>query len=1009
MSDEAQSRADAWVEAAPAGTPARALRERAREWADRVSAATGLSGGWRMQVLSLRTRRDFRSVTTASGDPASPLTTSFGTPAYAPPSDQVAECPDRPMRVRRFASGCPWPLVEQVARYLHAVAPYAGVVFDGAPTGAVWRPTLTQWTRDAQAQTGPDATCTLVQDLVEVTDCGDEEVVASGASCLQAEETRYVWDASSVEGAGQGCPGQGTTISVQAVRRNEDGTFDYQVVVSRARSRHVPAHAVQCDAAHSATEERWEDLYGEPGSLRASGLGDEPAPCDGLSAGESLSGLAPASCSQTGAGVTVRWDVQLNRDCTYSVSKTVSSAKEQSGSWSDADGCRVSSHSLVRGSSSAPPSVRSASPGTRVDVRATLDDDGTWSWERTETSAPASVDASWEDGTPCRPRAVTLRLDARSLAAVKAVVPERSAGTSVDAQLSRNADCTWDARVAVTEAPEPGYERWEDGSECRPRRHARGTDYRSFAAAEAAASAEHPLEPGWTVDAQFSRNEDCTWDFTSVKARASAEWEAEWVDGSECRPRENVRAAGLASLAEAKAKVHVRAAGYAVQADVRMAEDCTWEVSSSRAKTSAAWDADWEDGSECRPRENRVRTGLASLAEAKGLVHSALRGRTVQADIRMEDDCTWTLRSSRTKTSAEWEAEWEDGSACRPRENLRRAGIASMGEARSYVHSLEAGYSVQADVRMADDCTWEVSSSKVKGSPSLPDGGTWTDGTRCSTATHQLYSGSDSIPAVQSPAAGEEVRARFSLSEDCTYSGEVVRTRSTPSRDLNWTEGSQCRPVEVTVYENQTGMPANLAPSSGQTVGVSVRRNADCSLEVRREVSDLAAHPYSRTITWIEDGNTVTHVDYRNQTAPLVVSGDNVVNSFRLNEACLYDGYSETRVRPGGSSGGGYTWGPNVSGVHLVDYAEDSGGFRVKYGWFVEGSQKERAFNTMLRDAANSGYAVEGLSTRGGYASDEVIFTFTFTKVVSFDADVVEGDPAAYFIGHAPARPSTPG
>ena len=39
-----------------------AVKAQARAWVDGVNSAAGVSGGWRLQVLRLRTRRKFDSV-----------------------------------------------------------------------------------------------------------------------------------------------------------------------------------------------------------------------------------------------------------------------------------------------------------------------------------------------------------------------------------------------------------------------------------------------------------------------------------------------------------------------------------------------------------------------------------------------------------------------------------------------------------------------------------------------------------------------------------------------------------------------------------------------------------------------------------------------------------------------------------------------------------------------------------------------------------------------------------
>src|SRR5574344_1281103 len=89
--------------AVPAETKAQA-----KDWVDKVNAGRGLGGSWRLQVVQKRYRRR------RDGSPET-------------------ECSSRPMRIRRFVTGCPWTLVDQAIRYLVSTAPYSGIVYNGLP------------------------------------------------------------------------------------------------------------------------------------------------------------------------------------------------------------------------------------------------------------------------------------------------------------------------------------------------------------------------------------------------------------------------------------------------------------------------------------------------------------------------------------------------------------------------------------------------------------------------------------------------------------------------------------------------------------------------------------------------------------------------------------------------------------------------------------------------------------------------------------------------------------
>lgn len=167
-----------------------------------------------------------------------------------------------PTRIRRFLEGAPWAFVKPAIDFLLEQAPYTGVIANGVDFETAYRPTLTLWQRDAQSaavgSARPDATYTLIQDLVEF-DNKDSYMLKSSSSCSETVVTDYVWDAGDIEEIPEG--GQGVTYAIAAVNRKDDGTFDYQVVKRVALTQHVPETTVQDDTMKTVTHELWDNVY----------------------------------------------------------------------------------------------------------------------------------------------------------------------------------------------------------------------------------------------------------------------------------------------------------------------------------------------------------------------------------------------------------------------------------------------------------------------------------------------------------------------------------------------------------------------------------------------------------------------------------------------------------------------------------------------------------------------------------------------------------------------------
>ena len=212
------------------------VQEQARKWID--SAVDR----WRLQILSRRVR--VRKV-------KNPDTGVIETRTEEVPS-----------RLRRFVEGIPWAFVKPAMDYLLSQIPYTGVIVNGVDFGVAYRPTITVWQRDQQSialgARAADATYTLIQDLVEDTE-RDVYAVGQSDSCSEEVVADYVWDSGDVESLPSAA--QGETYSIVGVRRNEDGTFDYQLVKRTAKT-HVFGWAVVRDDALTRVEEKlFDNVY----------------------------------------------------------------------------------------------------------------------------------------------------------------------------------------------------------------------------------------------------------------------------------------------------------------------------------------------------------------------------------------------------------------------------------------------------------------------------------------------------------------------------------------------------------------------------------------------------------------------------------------------------------------------------------------------------------------------------------------------------------------------------
>ena len=273
--------------------PAETFSADAVRWIDGLSDPSGLRGSWRLQMLEHRV-----TVKETGVDPET------GVKTY---SREM-----RPVRLVRFAKGCPWALVPEAERYLLSLAPYTGKIVNGVDIPGTYKPTRTRWIRDDQTnlddprRSTNENRHTLVQDLVEAS-AADGDSVPQSSDCVETVVAEYHWDEPSLPEAGDlPAASQGVTVSVQQVSRQEDGTYRYAIVTRTAKTRVGAEATVECTAFQSVVQQDFTNLYGDPGT----GFEDE--------AGNGVE--VPQQTCGTG-GVNVEWrNLRQNDDCTWNVS-----------------------------------------------------------------------------------------------------------------------------------------------------------------------------------------------------------------------------------------------------------------------------------------------------------------------------------------------------------------------------------------------------------------------------------------------------------------------------------------------------------------------------------------------------------------------------------------------------------------------------------------------------------------------------------------------------------------
>lgn len=256
----------------------------ARNWIDSVTARNQ----WRLQILSKRYRKN------AAG-----------------------ELVEMPLRIRRFVEGCPASAMKAALDYLLSLAPYTGIVFNGQAIDGEYLPTLTRWSRDDQevvssVKSRTDGTYTLIQDLIDRR-YADEYEFLSQSSCSSEATATYVWDAAQIEEVPVCGSCIGMSYSIQAVSRNEDGTFDYALVARRALTQHLPETVTEDSALRRVTIETWDNVY--PGATEGTYQDHN---------GNALSIPAPGIAGGVETKVT---NLGMNEDCTLRLQVTKEQTK----------------------------------------------------------------------------------------------------------------------------------------------------------------------------------------------------------------------------------------------------------------------------------------------------------------------------------------------------------------------------------------------------------------------------------------------------------------------------------------------------------------------------------------------------------------------------------------------------------------------------------------------------------------------------------------------------------
>lgn len=278
----------------------------AENWIDGLSSMTGLADTWRVQrvIQALRIDKDGNLV-------------------------------KAPVRITRFAKGCPWALMNAAKDYLLSKAPYTGFIANGLDFGdkEVYKPVLTTWTRDDgdnQAKQGVENLNrhTLTQDLIDTT-VEDMDAVKISENCTEETTADYYWDMPTPPSDDDVVSSVGVTVSVQGLQRQQDGTYNYTIVTKKALTLVGDEVTVECTAFGKSTLQTIYNLH-KDGDVYVDENGEEVA-IPAMTCGDPASGV-PEVKIQPRQGEDCTWTLTIERQyANENVVARESSADELTG------------------------------------------------------------------------------------------------------------------------------------------------------------------------------------------------------------------------------------------------------------------------------------------------------------------------------------------------------------------------------------------------------------------------------------------------------------------------------------------------------------------------------------------------------------------------------------------------------------------------------------------------------------------------------------------------------
>lgn len=594
-------------------------------------------------------------------------------------------------------------------------------------------------------------------------------------------------------------------------------------------------------------------------------------------------------------GVSVTSRITRADDCSYDVDvERLEPSPETVVEWMQGSTCRPTRVKSYQNSPTRP-EIPGLGRGRTVDVSLRRNDDCTWSGTVAVTGNPASSKVTWKDGTACRP--VT-----NEMAYGAATVPDISLkrGTTVELNVSRNADCTYDWRKRTVPAETAETISWREGSVNEP------VDV--TAKLNATAWSVPAPSVGRRVSAQVTRNADCTYGST-VRVETSRSGTASWTEGSPCRPTTVVNAYAVpdyASYATAPGD------GETVRHSVSRRPDGLWDVRSERSVAPAPESTSWTEGTVTRPRtvtrfENWRDSSFANVVPAIG--------KTVSVNAVKQADCTWAGTVAVETVGELPSVSWREGSNCRPSTTRTYRGVTNPSSVLG--SPIPNGRVRNASVSPNPDGTYDVT---VRETSANPDGYGYTDGTVGATRDVTVTMNAPNGGGVPAPSVGVEIGASVRRNEDCTWDTTVATTRFNEQETV-----SESRTKLETVKVVRRTHSADRSPTAPGDVGSADASPTDDGLASVTTVEKTPLPLDTGWITWDVE-NVVKRNKYRyrcgirifrnQRTSFLHDAVRGVVNveaNTTINEFALLDGNLTYRrltdweeVGGGGAAGGSY-------------------------------------------------------------------------------------------------------